>query len=209
MPTDAERSICVLCVASADATGASDSFLYNKRLAETRRFVVIPSVGPFVSGHVMVVSKAHQSSLVAMGRDAVEEYDELADRLRDLPVWSGGTPLEAEHGSTETDKAGACVVHSHVHWIPGMGAHFDELSRRLSIRPEAALTRLTLAHQPYIFLRAGPKQGIFEADGLPSQTIRRLLCDLLERDDLDWRQNRRLDWVTETVDRWARLQGDH
>ena len=197
--------ICALCVASADATAPDASFLHNTALAESHRFVVLPSVGPFTPGHVMVVSKLHEYSLLAMGCDAFQEYDVLAERLRRLPVWDGTVPLEAEHGSTDADKAGACVVHSHVHWIPGGGRHFDILARQLRQVPRDAFEGLLAAKQPYIFLRAASKCGLFRADGLPSQAIRRLLCDAVGRDDVDWRQNHRFDWIAETVRRWTTL----
>ena len=127
--------LCALCVAAADATAPDHPFLHNTPLAETPRFVVIPSVGPFTPGHVMVVSKTHQPSLLAMGAAAVYEYDALAERIRLLPVWNATVPLEAEHGSTTLDSGGACVVHCHVHWIPGTGLHYDTLASRLHHLP--------------------------------------------------------------------------
>jgi ATP adenylyltransferase len=117
-------SVCALCVAVRDATWDTPSFLYNRKLLETDQFVVLPSVGPLVPGHVMVVSKTHSYSLSSMGADAVSEYDALAARLRTAPFLRNGVPLEAEHGSTADDKAGACVIHTHVHWVPGMGRFF-------------------------------------------------------------------------------------
>ena len=206
MNTRQDTLVCPLCVASVDATDLEDSFVYNTPLAETHRFVVIPSIGPFLPGHVMVVSKLHELSLLSMGVDAVQEYHELAERLRRLPVWDRTVPLEAEHGSTRLQKAGACVVHSHVHWIPGTGQYFDVLAGQLTRLPPVDYEASLAGRSPYIFLRAGNKSGLFRAGGLPSQVVRRLLCDVLSRNDTDWRQNPRLDWVLETVKRWTKLQ---
>lgn len=167
--------------------------------------MVIPAVGPLVPGHVMVVSKAHHSSLASMGRSAIAEYDRLAARLRRLSVWGSGLPLESEHGSTEADKAGSCVVHCHIHWLPGMGQHLEFLSSRLTrIRKTGTLYQLT-ANQPYIFLRAGTTHQIFGAKFVPSQVVRRLLCEVLNRDDTDWRSHHRLDVVSDTVETWTRV----
>lgn len=136
-----------------------------------------------------------------MGPAGIHEYDALAAHLRKAPFLRNGLPLEAEHGSTANDKAGACVVHTHVHWVPGMGHSLNEFQGRLPLRPESTL--LSIGEDvPYIFARAGAEQFVFDASGLRSQTIRRILCDLLDRDDTDWTQAPRLDWVEETVEAW-------
>ena len=200
--TQSNGKHCALCAAISDSARAGDPFLHNRRLLQTDRFVVLPSVGPLVPGHVMVLSRLHCHSLASMGAAAIREYNELAAHLRAAPLLQGTDPLEAEHGSTSEDKAGACVIHTHVHWLPGMGRFCDELGKRLSARPEASLEEVGMAGGPYIFARAASSQRIFRALGLPSQTIRRILCEITDRDDTDWRQALRPDWVRETVNAW-------
>jgi diadenosine tetraphosphate (Ap4A) HIT family hydrolase len=194
--------MCALCRTVVDATERPDAFLCNTRLMETPEFIVIPSLGPLVPGHVMAVSKVHCESLASMGQDGLREYEALAVRLRDAPLLRDNDPLEAEHGSTANDKAGACVVHTHVHWLPGMGQFLDEFRKRLPLRTEASLRELTGRQEPYIFLRNGRGHAILDARGLPSQMIRRVLCDILDRDDTDWTQALRMNWVEETVAAW-------
>jgi ATP adenylyltransferase len=201
-----DSKICALCNAVADATLFPDPFLFNSKLYETPRFVVLPSLGPLMPGHIMIVSKEHYLSLASMGQDAVNEYDELAAYLRNGPFLQGSNALEAEHGSTLEDKAGACVVHAHVHLMPRMGKFMDEFKRKLSVRNEANLLELGPTHVPYIYVRAESGHLLFDAHGLPSQSIRRILCDVLDRDDTDWTQSPRLDWVKETVEGWQKHQ---
>jgi hypothetical protein len=155
----------------------------------------------------MVVSKAHCHSLASMGEAGIREYEDLAGDLRVGPLLRGTDPLEAEHGSTVDDKAGACVIHTHVHWLPGMGRFWGHFDRSLSRRAEMSLLELRDRGGAYIFARAGGLQGIFQAQGLPSQTIRRILCELIDRDDTDWRQALRSDWVQETVNAWFPKEG--
>jgi diadenosine tetraphosphate (Ap4A) HIT family hydrolase len=194
-------SICALCVAVADATRHATPFLHNQKLLETDRFIVLPSLGPLMPGHVMVVGKQHLDSLASMGRDGFEEYEQLANHLRTAPFLRDGEPLEAEHGSTANDKAGACVVHTHVHWLPGLGGYLREFQKRLPLLSQHEIMDVP-ANVPYIFVRAGAEKAIFHAAGLPSQTIRRTICEVLDRDDTDWMQAPRLDWVKETVQAW-------
>jgi len=195
---------CALCVAVADATGNGRPFLHNRKLMETESFIVLPSVGPLVPGHVMVVSKFHWHSLASMGPLAIREYESLAARLRAAPILRAADPLEAEHGSTGEDKAGACVIHTHVHWVPGMGQFWNEFKQRLSLRRERDLLEVANNGGPYVFVRAGAMQAIYEGQGLRSQTIRGILCDVLGREDTDWMQALRADWVEETVKAWQR-----
>jgi diadenosine tetraphosphate (Ap4A) HIT family hydrolase len=121
---------CKLCRALANATREAEPSVCNARLLETPQFIAMPSLGPLVRGQVMVVSKIHAESLASMGSDALGEYDALALRLRKAASLLGANPLEAEHGSTAGDKAGACVVHTHVHWLPEMGDFLGEFRKR-------------------------------------------------------------------------------
>ena len=200
---ESTEGLCALCCAVADATRYAEPFLYNSKLLETDRFVVVPSLGPLVPGHVMIVGKAHQESLAAMGPIALDEYNELAMKVRSGPLLHDSNVLEAEHGSTPSDKAGACVIHTHVHCIPKMGMHLSAFKERLRVRHDGGLQAVGAKHNPYIFLRNHSEQVILDAHDLPSQSIRRILCDVLDRDDNDWTQAPRLDWVKETVDAWA------
>ncbi|MBS0265802.1 MAG: hypothetical protein JSS02_27975, partial [Planctomycetes bacterium] len=91
-------------------------------LRATDKFVLMPSVGPLIAGQAIVVSRAHHHSLAAMDEAAAREYDDFVRKI----LGTDGNWLEAEHGATDADCAGACVIHTHVHVIPGM-AHFEEL----------------------------------------------------------------------------------
>jgi diadenosine tetraphosphate (Ap4A) HIT family hydrolase len=201
--THQHRGACALCAAVKDALEKRHPLPHNSNLLETDRFVVLPAIGPLVPGHVIAVSKGHYDNLAAMPADAIQEYNQLAMRLREAPLLRGASALETEHGSRSGDKTGACVIHTHVHWIPGMGSQATRLAKLLSRLPLRDLHNKMLLTRSYISLRGSTEDWIIcDAQGLPSQTIRRLLCDLLDRDDIDWRQNLRSDWVEETLRAW-------
>ena len=61
--------------------------------------------------------------------------------------------MEAEHGSTANDKAGACVVHTHVHWLPDMGRFFAEFQRRFYVLVAIVRKRLALERSLYQILQ--------------------------------------------------------
>jgi diadenosine tetraphosphate (Ap4A) HIT family hydrolase len=199
---------CALCIALADGRSAQP-ILCNTILLETDLFTVLPSLGPFAPGHVMVVSKFHTHNLASMGAEAIDEYERLACQLRlKAPLLRNTNPLEAEHGSSAQDKAGACVMHTHVHWIPHMGHFRPELAERLPQQQEIRLLDITNPDSAYVFARSDNGSGVSRAQGLSSQTIRRILCEITDRDDADWKQALRPDWIKETVKAWHNCRSD-
>lgn len=178
--------------------------LQNTVLKQTNRFVVLPSVGPVLPGHVMVVSREHLPSLASMGREALAEYEALACELAARAPFSTAGVLEAEHGPTEDEKAGACVIHTHVHWIPSVAEHAQMFDGILEVLIEGEDIRdIASVNFPYIFVRGNlGKVRVYKGSGLPSQAIRRKLCEELGRDDIDWKQALRRNWIEQTVRYW-------
>ncbi len=194
------NSTCQLCSALQDAARADGSArIENTPLHETKSFVVLPCVGPLVAGQVMVVSRRHCPSLASLGLDAVLEYQSLAAELPKEPE----SLLEAEHGATDTDCAGACVMHAHVHWLPGFAQYadvFDGVLPQFHFGPDLQLPAPSI---PYLFLRgAGGCVRVFDGAGLPSQMLRQAICSALGRDDWDWRVKPRYDLIRETIAYW-------
>lgn len=199
---------CSLCRAVANACGPqSKRNRENTVLASSKSFLVLPCVGPLVPGHVLVVSRDHAPSLSAMGAAAIQEYDRLAAKYLCDPLFPGGDALEAEHGAVDSDSGSACVVHTHVHWIPGharFASVLDGRAARLSIGDK--LVNLKSTNGPYVFTRASGKPAHFyDAKGLSSQALRRAICEEEESTNWDWKQAARWDWIDEAIHRWGEL----
>lgn len=163
----------------------------------------MPAVGPFVLGHIIVVSKRHLPNLATMGEMALSEFDQLVGTVAQRPLFRGKSLLEAEHGSTETDRGGACIVHTHVNLIPTAGQHVSMFEGRLPLQAVPSQPgALIMAQAPYIWLRSGDTMFVHEATGVPSQLIRRELWARNERDDWDWGVFPQDELLRETVERW-------
>jgi hypothetical protein len=134
-----------------------------------------------------------------MGEQTVTEYDAF---IRDL-LGDGRGWLEAEHGATEGDCAGACIIHAHVHLLPGM-AQFAEVFD--GVLPElygGDEIRLPEAGQPYVFLRGAlGRTRVLGAEGLPTQVLQQAICSILGREDWDWRRLPRNHLLLETLEFW-------
>jgi hypothetical protein len=199
---------CALCDAIADATaGGVPKQIYNELLFTTPRFGVLSSIGPLSLGHVMIVSKHHWPNLASMGVDAIDEYEELVQTFRRLPPYSDGQLLEAESGSTDVRSSGACVVHTHVHWLPGFAEAVDIFDGMLPPIPGVhSLHDVGPEHGAYLFMRNSSETRILEARSLPSQAIRRALFEQIGRDDWDWGVAPRMDRIAETINLWREYQ---
>lgn len=199
-------SNCALCRAIVNQSASSaDVRTENKKLFESDRFVIMPCVGPFVPGHILIVSREHHPNLASMGPDCIREYNTVAEEAAKRWPFSNEGILEAEHGSVDGDKAGACVTHTHVHLIPGLAARARMFDNLLPvIHSNTRLKKLASISGPYIFTRANlTSTFVYAANGLRSQMIRRTLCEDLGRDDEDWKSFPRPDLVQQIVEKWS------
>ncbi len=194
---------CQLCNAVRDATRPNGpSFHGNTPLAESPNFLVLPCIGPLLSGHVIVVSRDHYPSLASMGSDAISEYNQLVHEIVRKPDgW-----LEAEHGATNSDCAGSCVVHTHIHLIPTMAKFSEVLDGAYQQLYRGSSLELPSETVPYVFLRASLDEArVVLGEGLPSQLIRQAICGATGREDWDWRSVPRSHLIDETLKFWGEM----
>lgn len=144
-----------------------------------------------------------------MPKEIILEYEAMVKMLFELPG-IGGNLLEAEHGSTEECDAGACVTHTHIHLMPGFRKHHTFLDNSLRVVGKfPVLTGIHGFNQPYILLRANlGNVTMFNADSVPTQTIRRVLCNRLGQPNWDWRTEPRNELIAETVAFWKGALAD-
>jgi diadenosine tetraphosphate (Ap4A) HIT family hydrolase len=122
-----ERCACSLC-GELDGTQPPLHTLLgvlappSRVLLESDNWVVVPTLGPLVPGHIMLVPRRHFSSALACPEPLLGECEDVIDRcvarLRDLyrqPV------VMFEHGAGlgAPRSCGACIEHAHLHLLPG------------------------------------------------------------------------------------------
>jgi hypothetical protein len=138
-----------------------------------------------------------------MPQEVIHEYDDMVRMFFGLPEIAGDL-LEAEHGSTLECKAGACVVHTHIHLLPGCMKYHEFLDGSLRLFDRLPdLAGIQGFSQPYILVRGNlGKAAVFHADSVPEQAIRRVLCERLGQSNWDWRTDPRIGLIDETVAFW-------
>lgn len=194
---------CKLCTALKDANSTNPS-LWNKKLYETESFVILPTIGPFVQGHVIIVSKAHFPSLSSMGIGKISECYDLISRIietQEVDI------LFTEHGSFNQQDGGACIVHTHIHVIPEMGQYFDVLNDVLPDRNTedkfAKFSDLNTIDFPYILnLNSKGRLAVYEAYNAHSQMMRKAICAKANRTDWDWERDPKVGVIESTVAAW-------
>ncbi len=192
--------VCVLCRA-LDPTVLAQP-LYNMKLFESDHFVLLPALGPLVTGHVLAVGKRHTVSLATMTQLELADYDSMVQRV--ARRYQTPDLLEGEHGPIGVASAGSCIDHVHVNLLPGFGTYVGIFDSILPIlRATRVLWDLAVVNEPYIMLRCSQVMRAHVAHNVPSQLIRRRLCEAVGRDDWDWNLFPHLDIVRATVDLWS------
>jgi diadenosine tetraphosphate (Ap4A) HIT family hydrolase len=179
----------------------------NTALARTENFCVIPASGPLVLGHVMAISQSHTEHLSNVNEGTLIEYQELRTRAEAKLLASGLDLLEIEHGSTSQNYAGGCIVHTHLHWLPGLGEVAEEFERRLPLIGElGSLAELRQIDEPYLLVRkSGTPYFLYSAKNLPSQYSRRIVAAHLNLESWDWVVSNNSGLVLETIEFWRGL----
>ena len=139
-----------------------------------------------------------------MGTEALAEYELLIKAISRRPHYRDSTLLEAEHGSMLSESAGSCILHTHVNVMPGLAHHATMFDGVLPLIGEYKdLTAVSDLRQPYIYLRGGTESARFYCGkNIPSQLIRKQICDKEKRADWDWAVFPKPEWVSETVRMW-------
>jgi ATP adenylyltransferase len=190
--------------------GAADSATWTV-VAETERFVAVPSIGALVPGWLLVIPKRHVLNLGAL---APVDIEILESDLTAIGAWWSETfgPLTMfEHGPKEpSSNVGCGVDHAHMHLVPldafdllaAAKQHLPALRWR-EINSLQAVNHGKDADEPYLYLRTPDGRSFLShAPHIPSQALRRVLAIEQNRaEQYDWKAFPRLEVVRDTLAR--------
>ncbi len=197
---NSQQTECELCNAIKDSSSLNPK-IWNTPLYETDSFIILPSIGPLVSGHVLICSKNHYQSLSFMKKEHVLELKSLLHKLEKRDFMKDC--LISEHGSSWDQKGGACVIHTHLHIIPSFSRDVDILEGHLPVFDVDELDQVLNIDDPYLLnFNLNNKIKVYEAYNIPSQQIRMALCKKYGFKRQDWRQDEKLDLIKKSIDLW-------
>ncbi len=202
---------CQLCDA---LTAEGQSKIQNTVLFETENYVVIPTIGQFVEGWLMIVAKRHVRRLADHSEAEVLEVEKLLEDIGPVLASIYGNYVIFEHGPSclPGRHAGCCVEHTHIHLAPCKNAKaflgkipfpLAEESLISELRHSCDRTRAyvfagMLADEPFVRLH-------WVDEPIPRQYMRQLLASVSNKSALwDWRQNPCHEEINRTVGRFSR-----
>jgi diadenosine tetraphosphate (Ap4A) HIT family hydrolase len=192
--------ICTLC---AELEGNfENNLLYllfggklrSRILRQTPNFVVMPTIGPLVKGHLLIVTKKHYLSMGHLPESMYQELSDLSLEIRKVLTDRFYAPVFFEHGPiSQTKTGGACVDHAHMHAVPAPLDLRADLKKYFQERRIDALIELQdqiRREMAYIFYEdTHGNKYVYDVDEtLPCQFMRRLIASKLGLGNRwDWR----------------------
>jgi ATP adenylyltransferase len=211
-----ECAFCKLVRPPSGNAEASVTGLEMQRVvvAESENFIVLLDIAPLIHGHCLMISKFHiPAYLFLVGKEPVwSEFQVLLNYLRRrISGIYGVDPMLFEHGvSWASDPDSCCINHAHLHLLPtrvDVRKELDATNLRLISVGDYSVAAPSVGDIPYFFYQASSQVGLFyDANGAPSQHLRRLVGEQLESNLWNWRDYILLADEQELRRRLARVQ---
>jgi diadenosine tetraphosphate (Ap4A) HIT family hydrolase len=179
----------------------------SRVIIETTNFVVVPTIGAFIAGYVLINSREHFRSIAELPQHLINELQHIRASVVSAisEEFSVADPVVFEHGSTGLPaRSGKCVDHLHLNIVPVDFDASKQLTRMLGapsqISDYAEIRAAIGETTPYVLLHHQGRMLLYEAVGVPSQLVRRLIARALRIDEWDWRAHPHLQSMLQTID---------
>ena len=104
--------------------------LNSRIVATTKKFVIMPMVGPLVPGYLLIVPKDHYLSIARLPKEQVEELKIIKEELKKVFKQYYGKSVFYEHGALSCSaKGGCCSGHAHLHIVDEFSKYGYELRK--------------------------------------------------------------------------------
>jgi inosine/xanthosine triphosphate pyrophosphatase family protein/diadenosine tetraphosphate (Ap4A) HIT family hydrolase len=176
---------CPFCI-EIEGTGQSifsemlGDQLPSRVLYEDDDFVVMPPLGQFIEGGLLVLSRQHFPSFAYLPPDKLERVGHLLTVIRrELAALYGTAPVIFEHGSAPQRSKGVCCVdHAHFNIFPAKVLIDPHLTQRMSVRLQQLQDMIRLRRAEFGYLLVLENDGSIRGyDGqlVPTQLVRRII----------------------------------
>jgi XTP/dITP diphosphohydrolase len=154
--------------------------LPSRVVYEDENFVVMPPLGEFMEGGLLLLTREHVLSLAHLKPGQFDLLERLLRAIREALVkhW-GVAPLVFEHGpAPDWSKGVCCVDHAHLNIFPASVELHPRLAERMNmpLGPLADLTRLRRAEFGYLFVQENDgARRAYDGKDVPTQLVRRII----------------------------------
>jgi inosine/xanthosine triphosphate pyrophosphatase family protein/diadenosine tetraphosphate (Ap4A) HIT family hydrolase len=147
---------------------------------EDEYFVVMPPLGEFMEGGLLVLSREHVLSLAHLPPAQFDRLERLLKAIqRALAKRWGAAAVVFEHGpAPDLGKGVCCVDHAHLNIFPAPVHVHPHLAARmnLSVGPLSELAKLRRAEFGYLFVQENDgSRRAYDGQNVPTQLVRRIL----------------------------------
>ena len=180
-------------------------------LEETEHFYAKPALGQFVEGYTLINTKDHYNSFAYLSVEKFNEFENFKQQIvKRLSNMYSSPVIVFEHGGTAFHHVsngckdcmaharmhhldcGGCIDHAHMHLIPFYKDAHSLLKESFSfenISDMLELSKYKVENLSYLYYESiNGERFVFRVDEkLPSQFLRRIVCEVLEQPDIwDW-----------------------
>ena len=154
--------------------------LPSRVLYEDEHFIVMPPLGEFMAGGLLLLTREHILSFAHLPPERFEKLERLLKAIGQVLVkhW-GVAPLIFEHGpATDLSKGVCCVDHAHLNIFPAAVSVHPHLAERMNspIGSLSELANLKPAEFGYLFIQENDgTRHVYDGHNVPTQLVRRVV----------------------------------
>jgi XTP/dITP diphosphohydrolase len=158
--------------------------LPSRVLYQDDDFVVMPPLGQFMEGGLLLLSRPHILSFAFLSAEKFGRLEQLLAVIRrELAARWGTRPLVFEHGpAADRSKGVCCVDHAHFNIFPANVRVQPHLAQRMSIGLDTIrqMSRLRPAEFGYLFVQENDgSMRAYDGQLVPTQLVRRIITTQL------------------------------
>jgi diadenosine tetraphosphate (Ap4A) HIT family hydrolase len=155
--------------------------LANRVVYEDEHFIVMPPLGEFMEGGLLLLTRDHVLSMAHLRPELFDGLERLLTAIRQaLIVRWGVSPLIFEHGpAPDRGKGLCCVDHAHLNIFPAPVQVHPHLASRLhsEVGSLADLRKLRRAEFGYLFVQENDgSRRVYDGQDVPTQLVRRIIA---------------------------------
>ena len=151
---------------------------------EDEHFIVMPPLGEFMQGGLLLLTREHILSLAHLPPAQFDDLERLLQAIQRalIKIW-GVVPLVFEHGpAPDWSKGVCCVDHAHLNIFPASVQIHPHLAGRmnLALGSLSEMAKLRRAEFGYLFVQENDgARRAYDGRDVPTQMVRRIITSQL------------------------------
>jgi diadenosine tetraphosphate (Ap4A) HIT family hydrolase len=201
------ENICEICDELNDNKPHWDTTkIKDRTIIFDKALIVVAALGALTEGHLLLFTKQHYSSLAHLPQPL---YNQLEKNLAFLRPYVQKkykiAPIFFEHGPSEDEREGSCIMHAHLHCLPTTVLFTREVASQYPTKPVKKLEELAdfkSTKHGYLFFenQIGQRYVVIPKKPFPSQYMRQVIAKGMGKpDEWDWALYPNYDIMKKTV----------